>query len=75
MNDDKGIACFYWGGSKLGHEPPISLDYQQAVETLLAHGVDLSAQDNQVNTLTARWSACTTHMLQPCGLWRSMMNI
>ena len=48
-------------------EPPVNLDYQQAVETLLAHGADLSAQDNQVNTLTARWSACTTPVMQPRG--------
>ena len=37
-------------------KPPVNLDYQQAaaVETLLAHGADLSAQDSQVNTMTAR---------------------
>lgn len=28
-------------------EPPINLDYQPAMETLLAHGADASAQDNQ----------------------------
>ena len=38
-------------------EPPINLDYQPAMETLLAHGADASAQDNQVITLTAKWSA------------------
>jgi len=74
LNDDKSYARFWWGGSCSSFEPPINLDYQQAVETLLAHGADLSAQDNEVNTLTARCLACTTPMIQPCGLWRSMMN-
>ncbi len=48
-------------------KPPVNLDYQQAVETLLAHGADLSAQDKEVNTLTARLSACTTPVIKPRG--------
>ena len=50
LNDDKSYAGYWSRGSYSSFEPLVNLDYQQAVETLLAHGTDLSAQDNQVNT-------------------------